>query len=370
MGTFDAIAIGGGLAGAASALELARNGVRVALIERSATPALKVCGDFLSREARELLRVLGVDIVALGAREVHTFRLVNGRASADAALPFAAAGLSRLRLDEALIAQAKAAGAEVIRGEAVTALDLEAGLVRVRTPTRELSADTAVLATGKHNLRGWPRRACAMTAFKMPAELSSAATRALREVVQLATYRGGYVGACNVEEGATTICWLLDADAMSRAGSDWTAHLAFIARQCPVMGDLLSGARFLSARPAAVAAVPYGYKRHGVIAPNVFPVGDQLAVIPSFTGDGTSLALSSGLAAAQAVLAGQTADTYQAAFLRRIRGQFVWAKAVDATFKASLTRAMGVGAVAAMPWLARSVANLTRLQAEPATTRA
>lgn len=54
MDKFDAIAIGGGLAGAAFAIELARNVRRVAIVERTAAPTLNVCGDFLSREAHAL----------------------------------------------------------------------------------------------------------------------------------------------------------------------------------------------------------------------------------------------------------------------------------------------------------------------------
>ena len=73
---------------------------------------------------------------------------------------------------------------------------------------------------------------------------------------------------------------------------------------------MLQGARFLSDRPAAITAIPYGYMRYSAIASNVFALGDQLCVIPSFTGDGTSLALSSGVEAAQAVLARRTAEAF------------------------------------------------------------
>jgi flavin-dependent dehydrogenase len=117
-----------------------------------------------------------------------------------------------------------------------------------------------------------------------------------------------------------------------------------------------------------VGAIPYGYRRRAVIGKNVFPVGDQLCVIPSFTGDGTSLALSSGLAAAQAVLAAKSAGDFQTAFLERIRAQFLWARAVDATFKSAATRAFAVGAVAALPSLARLVASLTRVKGVPEMT--
>jgi len=246
MDEFDAIAIGGGLAGAAFAIELARNGRRVAIVERTAAPTLKVCGDFLSREAHALLSYLGVDAVALGATRIRTLRLRSGRQVACAELPFPAAGISRLLLDETLLQQAQA--------------------------------------------------------------------------------------------------------------------LTWIEKQSQSVGDLLQGARFLSDRPAAITAIPYGYMRYSAVAPNVFPLGDQLCVIPSFTGDGTSLALSSGVAAAQAVIAGRTAEAFQRSFLHRVRGQFFWARAVEAAFKSAPLRALSIGAVGAMPKLAGLAVNLTRVK--------
>ena len=174
----------------------------------------------------------------------------------------------------------------------------------------------AALATGKHNLRGWPRGPGSMTAMKIQLSLTRrGGRRARRTSCSSSSYRGGYIGACSVEDGAATICWLLDARAMRELGPDWRAQLDHIARQSSAIGDLLAGARFLSRAPAAVSAIPYGYMRRAAIAPNVFPLGDQLCVIPSFTGDGTSLALSSGVAAARAVLAGRSAGEFQADLL-------------------------------------------------------
>ena len=362
MADFDAIAAGGGLAGAAFALELARRGRRVAVIERTGGPSLKVCGDFLSGEAQELLAYLGLDTAALGATGIETLRLVTGERRAMGDLPFRAAGLSRLSLDEALLSKAQAAGAELIRGEAATALEPEGRAVRVRLGETSYAAQCAALATGKHNLRGFPRGPGSRTAMKISLVPTREAAAALDGIVQLVSYRGGYIGACNVEDGAATICWLLDDEAMQERGADWRAHLDHIARQSSALGDLLSGARFLSARPAAVSAIPYGYVRRAMIAPNVYPVGDQLCVIPSFTGDGTSLALSSGLAAARAVLGGQGAGEFQRDFLARIRTQFLWARAVEATFRYAPARAFSVGAIAVAPALVGLIANLTRVR--------
>ncbi|MEO8799183.1 MAG: FAD-dependent oxidoreductase, partial [Polyangiaceae bacterium] len=46
-----ALVVGGGPAGAALAIKLARAGKDVVLLERDPVPAHKVCGEFLSREA-------------------------------------------------------------------------------------------------------------------------------------------------------------------------------------------------------------------------------------------------------------------------------------------------------------------------------
>lgn len=362
MADFDCLAIGGGLAGAAMALELARGGARVALIERTSAPTLKVCGDFLSTEAQALLHHLGLDVAGMGATRVSTLRLVTGEQSAQAELPIAAAGLSRLALDEALIAKAAAAGVEVIRGEPVTALEPAGGGVRIRIGRRMLGARCAALASGKHNLRGWPRRRSAMTAYKISLSLSTAAARALTGIVQLVSYQGGYIGACGIEDGNASLCWLMDKGAMRAFGPAWKAQLEHLAGESSAVGDLIAGARFLSPGPAAVSGIPYGYTRRAAIAPNVYALGDQLCVIPSFTGDGTSLALSSGVTAARAILQGVPAQEFQAAFLARTRSQLMWASAVDATFKSAPARALGVAATGALPTLARLVVNLTRVR--------
>ena len=46
-------------------------------------------------------------------------------------------------------------------------------------------------------------------------------------------------------------------------------------------------------------------------------MGDQLSVIPSFVGDGMAMALASGLAAADAIAAGQASAEFHAAWARR-----------------------------------------------------
>ncbi|MGI9423150.1 MAG: NAD(P)/FAD-dependent oxidoreductase [Hyphomicrobiaceae bacterium] len=358
---YDAIAVGGGLAGSAFALGLATQGLRVAIIERTPTAQPKVCGDFLSEEAQVLLNKLGVDVGRLGAERITQFRMAAGNRAAIAPLPFEAAGFTRLKLDEALLEFAGRSGVEIIRGRGATGLNLDGPWPAVQIGDRSLSAKKIALATGKHNFRGWQRHASKLSAYKMTFELSSAARDVLAGTVQLVGYRGGYIGACNVEGGASTLCWLVDLELLAQCGSNWRSQLDELARGSDFIGDLVLGAEALFEKPATIAGIPFGYRRRQAISPHVFAVGDQIAVIPSFTGDGTSIAISSGLAAAEAILRGDCAEQYHWNFLRRLNAQFRWATAIELTFKSALTRRLNVTAIAAFPSLATLMTRLTRL---------
>ena len=121
--------VGGGPAGAAAAITLARDGHAATLIERSVHASDKVCGDFLSAEALEMIEGLGVDLSA--ASTITAVRLVNRNRIVTTRLPFAARGLSRRALDEALLRQAQAHGATVLRGHRVRAIRQDGGSLRL-----------------------------------------------------------------------------------------------------------------------------------------------------------------------------------------------------------------------------------------------
>ena len=101
------IALGGGLAGAAFAVELARNGAPVLVLEGTRGPHHKVCGEFLSAEAQGLIAYLGLYLARRRATSVGSFRLATVGRQAEAPLPFRGAGLSRYRLDQALLQTAE-----------------------------------------------------------------------------------------------------------------------------------------------------------------------------------------------------------------------------------------------------------------------
>ena len=80
----DVIVIGGGLAGCATALQLARAGRRVLLLEEKRYPVHKLCGEFLSPEVQTLFRGLGVTQDGpLAAPAVHRAEELPGTLTVD-----------------------------------------------------------------------------------------------------------------------------------------------------------------------------------------------------------------------------------------------------------------------------------------------
>ena len=275
------VVVGGGVAGAATASHLAASGARVCLVERSPSPAHKVCGEFISVEARTMLDSLGVDLA--DAVPLERVRLRSGRRTAEARLPFAALSLSRRVLDERLLALAAARGAEIRRGVAATRID--AGRVALADGS-VLEARAVVLATGKHDLRGAVRPRGRRIGLKMHFER---VPPELEGTVELRLFPGFYAGLEPVEGGRLNLCVAIERDRFT----GWPALLAALGMERAVAAW---------SRPLAVAAIPYGFLHRG--AGPAYRVGDQLAVIPSLAGDGIAIALHSARRVAAAILAG------------------------------------------------------------------
>jgi len=308
------LVIGGGPAGAAAALRLARAGTPVTLLERTVGPHDKVCGDFLSGPALAALATLGIDTAALGGAPIARVRLVAGDRVAESRLPFTARGLSRRAVDEALLAAASAAGARVRRGETARGLRAVGREFVLDRSGEAWRGETVLLATGKHDLRGAARPARGHGAVGLKIYLALAPEQGARlgDAMELVLLSGGYAGLQRVEGGRTVLCVMLSRQAARTVGASWDTLRDRLAAEAPHLARRLAAAIPFAKRPLAVAGVPYGHLHapHPGAAPGLFRLGDQAAVIPSLAGDGVAIALASAALAARAVLAGESADIY------------------------------------------------------------
>ena len=354
-----ALIVGGGPAGSAAAIALARAGVEAQLIERSDGPHDIVCGGFLGWDALAALERLGLDPRGLGARPIGRLRLVSSRREVEVALPSLAAGLSRRTLDEAMLRAVAAAGAKVHRGRTVRAADLAARRLRFDDEA-EVEAAALVLATGKHELRGAGRPVDISTrplGLRTSLHPSAALRAALDGVIELHLYDGGYAGLLMQEDGSANLCLSASRERLKKAGGI-EPLVAQLAQELPALG-----VRLAEGEPggwSAVSGVPYGWRAAATVE-GVYRVGDQASVVASLAGDGIAIALESGAAAARAIAAGRSAAEFQRGWARRARRPVGLAEVLRRSAEHAGARHAMMGLLGWFPSLAPLAARLTRI---------
>lgn len=323
---FDVAIVGGGLAGCATALELRRQRLRVAVIDRERFPRDKPCGEGLLPAGVVALEKLGLGerLRALGAPEFWSIEWVLDGVRARGELPGRGLGLERLRFDATMASAACDAGVVWIHGRPSALLfdrhGRACGLL-LEGGTR-LEAGVVIGADG---LRSWTRRALGLSV-----PYGSLPRYGLCAKVQVSGSSGDGVevhvmpglGELYVSPtGARQISLALLATRKGLAVIDGRLDAAVrrAIAKAPSLGRRLGDARWvgrvLATGPLAVRAVrPY---RAGALL-----VGDAAFAMDPIGGDGMTLALlgaSVCARAACALLAGNEEEQVGTEYVRALR---------------------------------------------------
>ena len=152
---WDVVVAGAGPAGSIAALVLARSGARVALVDKAAFPRDKACGDLIGPRGVRLLEELGVrvpdagtgsDLLVAGpSRQRSRLPAFGGKTYADHGMV-----VPRRIFDDALRAQALAAGATPVRARVTAADRAPGGPVRalITSDGGRLASDIVIGADG------------------------------------------------------------------------------------------------------------------------------------------------------------------------------------------------------------------------------
>ena len=353
--------VGGGPAGAAAAIALARAGKKPVVIERNRETGDAICGGFLSWRTLETLTQLGVEADALNPAPTTRVRLFAGERTATAPLPRPARSVSRRKLDTVLLAAAEAAGAGIERGAAVRAIE---DTVRLDDGT-ELHLGALFLASGKHDIRGLARPAEARghdptLGVRVRIAAAPGLTRLVGDAIELHLFDRGYCGIALQEDGSANLCMAVHRSRLNEAG-DPEALLVALGEECPALGERLayrSGTEAID----AIANVPYGWRVRDGRA-GLFRLGDQAGVIPSLAGEGMGIALASGVSAAAAFLRGGAgaAVDWQVGFAHEIELPIGVARTIAALGERRASAGALVTVAKLAPSLVDWAARLTRV---------
>jgi 2-polyprenyl-6-methoxyphenol hydroxylase-like FAD-dependent oxidoreductase len=312
--TFDAVIVGAGLAGSTAAIQLARAGWSVALIERQRFPRRKVCGECVAASNLPLLQALGVGDAfhARAGPELRQVTLLHGDCAVTADLPAAdrdrfawGRALGRETLDGLLLEQARAVGATVFQPWAVLAILGTAGAWHCELRALEsgellqLHASVAIDAHGSWEdlptdrpQRRLARSAADLFAFKANFKGSSLPEGA----ISVLALDGGYGGMVVADGGTTTVACCIRRDRLSelraaapglRAGD---AVAAWLQRECAGVRQALHGA--VRDGPWLTSG-PLNPGVHVEAHDGIFRIGNAAGEAHPILGEGMSMALQS-----------------------------------------------------------------------------
>lgn len=330
--------VGGGPAGSATALLLARAGHSVLLLDKARFPRHKACSEYINAGGVAALDELGVlsEVIGAGAHRLTEMRIHSPEggqftAQFDRAGPGRhALGLSRYRLDAILLEAARSAGVTVMERAHARNVQLQPGAFA----TAEISsggtvnrfrAPLIVGADGHHSCvtrslgleqtRRWPRRVGLVAHYREVADNDHGG--------DMYVISDGYAGLAPLEDGKTNIAVVLPEALVERRPGSIEELFEQRLELVPELSRRLDGA----VRIGKVRGI--GRLGHRVRQPagdGYLLVGDAAAFLDPFTGDGIYEALRGALLAApvisRALASGDVSEHALAPYRRERRRVF------------------------------------------------
>ena len=329
----DAVIIGGGLAGLASALDLAGRGHRVLVVERKQYPFHKVCGEYVSHEVGPYLRRLGADPAPLGPADIKNFQLSSpaGRVLASP-LDLGGFGVSRYQLDNFLYQLALARGVQFVLPATVADVTFDPAAnshLLTLADGRQLAARLVLGTYGKRSAldRQLGRAFFGQRSPYLGVKYHLRLPGFPRDLIALHNFCEGYAGISAIEDDKLCFCYLTTRANLKPHGSI-AALEAEVLAQNPYLADILGHAERLYPQPEVINEISFAPKQP--VEQHLLLLGDAAGLITPLCGNGMAMALHG------AALAAPLADQFLRGQLTRPALEATYAQAWRRTFGARL----------------------------------
>ncbi|MBB6326264.1 flavin-dependent dehydrogenase [Algoriphagus iocasae] len=298
--------VGGGLAGLVSAFLLAKSGHSTLLIEKKNYPFHRVCGEYISNEAKGFLKREGLFPGNLNLPEIKNF-LFSDTLGNPVTLPLdlGGFGVSRYEFDHFLFEKAKKVGVEIKTGIQVFDINFQESENQFQLELSDgtvLVSDFVIGAFGKRSKldkamnRPFIEKRSPYIGVKYHVR-----TDFFRDTVALHNFEGGYCGINAIEEEKFNICYLGSRDQLREYGSLEEMEKEILWRN-PYLKSLFSESEFLLERPEVINEINFEPKKP--VENHVLMAGDAAGLITPLCGNGMAMAIQSGKLAAECILAG------------------------------------------------------------------
>lgn len=334
---YDALVLGGGPAGASTAYFLARAGWNVAIVEKSAFPRRKVCGEFIAATSQPLLWEMGVGAAwaAAAGPEIKKVGLFIGHETFSASMPCKngyGRVLSRSKLDLLLIQAACDAGAILWQPWKAFSLEHEGELFSCSIGSGQknlvLQSRLVIAAHGSWEPGTLPTQVGHRKAGsdQLAFKYLFRQTRLSDELMPLIAFPGGYGGMACSKEGLVGLSVCIRRDILQERRvnyGDSTASQAVLRHICETTEAVSSILEAAIEEPdSRISAGPI---RPGIRFPapsGIFAVGNAGGEAYPVIAEGISMALQGGKLLAQTLVAHSDPRVAAIEYHRAWRDQF------------------------------------------------
>ena len=380
------IVVGGGPAGSATALFLARAGVDVLVLDRARFPRDKPCSEYMSPQASRILDLMGLltrveeGAAALGGMRV---RAPNGTtfqgryADVDGYRGFRDRGLALRRtiLDAMLLTAARDAGAIVHEGVHVTALTRDASGRVTGVEARDADGASRMLSSnlvvGADGLRSIVSRRLGLAGLRRAQRRLALVTHfagvdGMTDVGEMHVERDGYIGLADVGNGITNVAVVVPTSRAGRAAGDPAGFMDdWIRRRAHIVPRFKRAVRV----SPVLATGPFASAARSAFAPGAALVGDAADFFDPFTGEGIYAALRGAELLAPAIVESlqardsRDADTplelYDRARVHEFSGKWKVEQIIGAAVTFPALMNVAARSLAARPAMAHTIVGVT-----------
>jgi len=293
--SYDVAIAGGGLAGLALSIQLAKAGYAVIVFEKERYPFHKVCGEYISLESWNFLEELGLPLSDWNLPIIRRLLVsAPGGESIEQELPLGGFGISRYKIDAALADIARTCGVTIAEGTKVTDMVFQRTAFQVHTDGGVFQARIACVSAGKRSNLDikWRRPFTRKRSDKLNNYIAvkyHVDTDLPADSIALHNFKDGYCGISRIEDGRYCLCYMTTAANLRSNGNSIAEMEKNVLSRNPYLSVIFSSVTKLYQEPLTISQI--SFERRARVEDHIFFIGDGAGMIPPLSGNGMSMAL-------------------------------------------------------------------------------
>ncbi len=292
---YDTCIIGGGLAGLALSIQLAKSGYAVALLEKEQYPFHKVCGEYISLESWSFLEELGLPLSDLQLPIINNLIVSSPNGNQlQQQLPLGGFGFSRYKLDAALKEIAVNNTVSVFESCKVTDIVFLHDEFLLQTTQGKFISRICCGSFGKRSNLDvkWNRSFVTNKANKLNNFVGVKYHIKIKfpgDTIALHNFKNGYCGISKIEDDKYCLCYLTNAENLKANDNSISAMEKNILHKNPHLKNIFDNSEILYETPVTISQISFDKKTQ--VENHIILLGDAAGMITPLCGNGMSMAL-------------------------------------------------------------------------------